>query len=426
MTASPDTVLRLVRGLPFPAPDAPRVVGIDDWAIRKGRTYGTLLVDLEHRRPLDLLPDRSGASVAAWLRRRPQIRVVARDRSTEYMRAATAGAPTAVQVADRWHLLLNMRHALERWLARSHARLRRLPALPDGDGRPPGQRLRAYRRGDAEIAASADSRARRLAAYEEVRRRYLAGETLWAIGLATGLARGTIRKYAHAESFPERAVRRPNASRLDPYLAHIERRRAEGCENAMALWREVRDQGFTGSHRQVHRFVAERRTAPARRTARKWLGRDTTPHLWPSTLSRLPSPKQLAWLLVQPVAALPPHAAAAVARVKEDGEAARVANLARRFTELVRGCSVGCDEPHPAPCKNLDMWLAEARACGVRAIETFAAGLEQDGAAVRAALTTPWSNGQAEGQITRLKLIKRTMYGRAGFDLLRRRVLLAA
>jgi transposase len=104
MTASPDTVLRLVRGLPFPAPDAPRVVGIDDWAIRKGRTYGTLLVDLEHRRPLDLLPDRSGASVAAWLRRRPQIRVVARDRSTEYMRAAMAGAPTAVQVADRWHL----------------------------------------------------------------------------------------------------------------------------------------------------------------------------------------------------------------------------------------------------------------------------------------------------------------------------------
>ena len=129
---------------------------------------------------------------------------------------------------------------------------------------------------------------------------------------------------------------------------------------------------------------------------------------------------------MQPVAALPPHAAAAVARVEEDGEAARVASLARRFTELVRGCGVGCDEPHPAPCNNLDMWLAEARACGVRAIETFAAGLEQDGAAVRAALTTPWSNGQAEGQITRLKLIKRTMYGRAGFDLLRRRVLLAA
>lgn len=160
MTTSPDTVLRLVRGLPLPAIGTPRVIGIDDWAFRKGRTYGTLLVDLERRRPLDLLPDRSGATVAAWLRRRPQIAVIARDRSTEYARAATRGAPMAVQVADRWHLLLNMRQALERWLARSHARLRRLPALAAGDGRQPGQRLRAYPRSDAEVAASADSRVR--------------------------------------------------------------------------------------------------------------------------------------------------------------------------------------------------------------------------------------------------------------------------
>ena len=424
MTTSPDTVLRLVRGLPLPASGSPHVIGIDDWAFRKGCTYGTLLVDLERRRPLDLLPDRSGATVAAWLRRQPQIAVIARDRSTEYARAATRGAPMAVQVADRWHLLHNMRQALERWLARSHARLRRLPALPTGDGRQPGQRLRAYRRSDAEVAASADNRARWLAAYEDVRRRHRAGESLLAISRATGLARGTVRKHAHAECFPERASRRPNASRLDPYLAHIEKRMAEGCENAMALWREVRQQGFAGSHRQIHRFVAERRTPPARRTARKWLGRETAHH--PGPASPLPSPKQLAWMLVQPMAALSPHAAAAAMRVEQEQEAARVTSLARRFTALVRSCCLACDDPSPAPCHDLDAWLTEARACGVCAIETFAAGLEQDGAAVRAALTTPWSNGQAEGQITRLKLIKRTMYGRAGFDLLRRRVLLAA
>lgn len=426
MAASPDTVLRLVRSLPLPSPRAPRVVGIDDWAFRKGRTYGTLVVDLERRRPLDLLPDRSGASVAAWLRRWPQIAVVARDRSTEYARAATAGAPTAVQVADRWHLLLNMRQAIERWLARAHARLRRLPALPTGDGRQPGQRLRAYRRSDAEMAASGDRRARWLAVYEEVRRRHRAGETLLAIARATGLARGTVRKYAHAETFPERSVRRPNASRLDPYLPHIERRMAEGCENAMALWREVREQGFAGSHRQVHRFVAGHRTAPASHTARKWLGGDTISHVAPGTIPALPSPKQLAWLLVQPVAALPSYGAAAVKRVEQDHEATRVASLARQFTALVRRCGVGRADRHPDPCGEFDIWLAEAQVCGVRAMETFAAGLEQDGSAVRAALTTPWSNGQTEGQITRLKLVKRTMYGRASFDLLRRRVLLAA
>lgn len=313
-----------------------------------------------------------------------------------------------------------------RTLARpGHARLRRLPALPTGDGRQPGQRLRAYRRSEAEIAASDDSRARWLAAYQEVRRRHLAGETLLAIAAATGLARGTVRKYAYAETFPERAVRGPNASRLDRYLPHIERRMAEGCENAMALWREVRAQGFSGSHRQVHRFVAGHRTMPASRTARKWLGRHTS-RVAPGMSPALPSPKQLAWLLVQPAAALPSYDAAAVKRVEQDHEATRVANLARRFTALVRRCGVGHVDRHPDPCREFDVWLAEAQACGVRAMETFAAGLEQDGTAVRAALTTPWSNGQAEGHFTRLKMIKRSMYGRASFDLLRRRVLLAA
>jgi transposase len=401
----------------------PRVIGIDDWAIKKGRTYGTILVDLEKRRVIDLLPDRSGATVAAWLRRQPGIGIIARDRSTEYARAATIGAPKALQVADRWHLLLNMRQAVERWLARTHARLRHLPVPLAGDGRQPGQRLHAYRRSDAERAASADSRARRLAAYEEVRRRHLTGETLQSIGHATGLARGTVRKYAYADSFPERAVPRPNPSRLDPYLLHLERRLTEGCENAMALWREVRDQGFAGTHRQVHRWVAERRTAPARRTPRKWLERATADAPEVNIAAPLPSPKQLAWLMVQPLESLAPVAAAAIARVEQDPEAARVADLARRFTALVRSCDRGRNSHSP---DDLSRWLTAAQVCGVRPLETFAEGLKQDGAAVRAALTTPWSNGQAEGQITRLKLMKRTMYGRASFDLLRRRVLLAA
>src|SRR3712207_5760391 len=133
MPASADTVLRLVRGLPLPEQEPPHVVGVDDGALRKGRTYGTILVDLERRRPLDLLPDRSASTFAAstfatWLRQEPQIRLIARDRSTEYARGAAMGAPGAVQVADRWHLLLNARQMLERWLARVHPRLRQLPS----------------------------------------------------------------------------------------------------------------------------------------------------------------------------------------------------------------------------------------------------------------------------------------------------------
>ena len=152
MPASASTVLRLMHAAPVPRVGTPRAVGTDDWAWRKGRSYGTLVVDLELRRPLDLLPDRSGSTLAAWLRRRPEITVVARDRSTECARAVTVAAPGALQVADRWHLLLNMRQAVERWLARSHGRLRRLP-MPEGDHQP-GQRQHAFRRTAPEIAAA--------------------------------------------------------------------------------------------------------------------------------------------------------------------------------------------------------------------------------------------------------------------------------
>jgi transposase len=112
MATSADTVLRLVRGLPLPEPEPPRVVGVDDWAVRKGRTYGTIVVDLERRRALDLLPDRTAETLADWLRCRPGIEVVARDRSTEYARGIALGAPAATQVADRWHLLANVRQVL--------------------------------------------------------------------------------------------------------------------------------------------------------------------------------------------------------------------------------------------------------------------------------------------------------------------------
>ena len=155
MPASADTVLRLVRGLPLPEQEPPHVVGVDDWALRKGRTYGTIVVDLERRRVLDLLPDRTAETLAEWLRRQPQVAVAARDRSTEYARGIALGAPGARHVADRWHLLANMRQVLERWLAGAHARLRHLPPGPGApaDARA-GSRTGPFRRTRAEGAAA--------------------------------------------------------------------------------------------------------------------------------------------------------------------------------------------------------------------------------------------------------------------------------
>jgi Transposase len=427
MPASADTVLRLVCAIPLPESATPRVLGVDDWALKKGRTYGTILVDLEVRRVVDLLPDRTAETLAEWLKGHGPIEVIARDRSTEYARGATLGAPEAVQVTDRWHLLQNLRQMVERWLAGIHGRLRSLPPVPGAEAASP-RRTRAYRRSRAEAAATADFRARRLAQYEEVRRRFDAGEKLLAISRAMGLARGTVRRYAHAQSFPERAVRVPGPSILDPYLGHLEARFAKGCEDAAVLWRDIKGLGFAGSAKQVRRWLGERRTAPAK----------TTPHKWRSDPSKaatdlvhgpapvLLSPRQLAWLLVQAPEALDASAATMLARITQDPEVGVVLALVRRFAGLVRSCGIHRDKAPTDPLTVFRTWLEQARSCGVSVVETFATGLQQDEAAVGAALTMPWSSGQAEGQINKLKLIKRQMYGRASFDLLRRRVLLAA
>jgi transposase len=424
MPASADTLLRLVRRAPLPKREAAHVLGVDDWALKKGQTYGTILVDLEAHRVVDLLPDRTGTTLARWLRAQPQIAVVTRDRSTEYTRAITPALPNAVQVADRWHLLLNARQVTERWLATVRGRLRHLPAaaFAEPTRATMTERTEAFPRSHVELAARAATRAHWHTRYDEVRRRHAAGETLQHIGAILGLARSTVRRFASAPTFPEHRDLPIAASRLDPFLAHLSTRHADGCENGLQLWREIQALGYTGHSRQVHRWLQTRRRVPAptqpvaRReaAAAQRAARVTAP-------PRLPSPRQLAWLVCRLPEELTAADAAVVGRIARDAEVARVIPLVRRFVALVRSRT-----PPAGRVEAFEAWLAEARTCGIRTIETFAAGLQQDGPAVRAALTTPWSNAQAEGHVTKLKLLKRQAYGRAKFDLLRRRVLLAA
>ncbi len=425
MPASGDTLLRLIRATSVPTTDAPTIIGVDDWALRKRTRYGTIIVDLEHRRPIDLLPDRDAETMAAWLQARPEISLVARDRWAEYRRAITAGAPSAIQVVDRWHLLCNARQMAERWAAGAYARLQKLPPVPNVDGPVAGQ-TRAFVRTRSAGEVAASSRARRQARYDEVRRRHLAGEGLRSISKATGLARATVDKFARAGMFPERVLRTPAPSIIDPYLPHLEMRVGEGCDNGTQLWREVRELGFPGTAKQVRRWLQASRTALHKHTPRRW--RDV---VLPGATASLPAtrtlfaPIQLAWLIVKAAETRSAEEARTITRIEQDSEAATLVRLIRRFVDLVR--NAGITDKRQAPGADaFDAWLTDARDCSVRAVVTFAAGLEHDGAAVRAALALPWSNGQTEGQVNKLKLLKRSMYGRAKLDLLRQRLLLAA
>lgn len=426
MPASRSTLLRLVRQAPSPAPADPRVLGVDDWAWRRGQRYGSILVDLERRQPIKLLPDRTAESLAAWLREHPGIDVISRDRAGAYAEGARQGAPDAVQVADRFHILANVGELLERVLGSRRTALREAAAVVDRmfaqdqqpvmdnaatPGPPPGKR-RAQQGRD-------ERRAQRLARYDAVIALHQEGHSHAAIGRQTGLGRKTVRRYPRAGAFPERSAAPARPTMLAPYEAYLRTRWMEGCHNAHQLWREIRSQGYAGESANVRRYLARWRPAPGRPgpTVRQ----EQTDHA-PSTSpvrqpTSVPSPRQARWLLLRTLETPTPDERAYRTVVLDIEPTVReVQQLVADFEALVRR--------RHAP--GLVARLERADASSVPEVRSFATGLRRDRAAVDAALSSPWSNGQTEGQINRLKVLKRQMYGRAKLDLLEKRFLYAA
>lgn len=419
ITTSSRTLLRLLRSESESPPPAVRILGVDDWAMCKGRTYGTILVDLERHRPIDLLPDRNATTLAAWLQTHPEVEIVTRDRSTEYARGASEGAPTALQVADRWHLLQNLRQMLERLLSRLYPQLKQLPAVVAAEGPTDAQivqprvRLRLDPKDKEAIVAS---RARAQATYRKIQKLRKTGGNIRQIALKLGMSRVTVRKYFYAETFPERAKRQATPRLLDAHLPYLELRLQAGCENATQLWRELREQGYSGTSIQVRRWVRQHRQVVARTTPgpyRDAVAAAINDGAKVAKLPELPSYKQLAWLLMQEPETLEASEIATLRRICQDVQLAQTYQLAQEFRSMVR----------QREASMLEVWLEACAVSDISDVVTFAAGLRQDYAAVRAALATQWSNGQTEGQVNRLKFLKRQMYGRANFDLLRCRVL---
>jgi transposase len=247
MPVSGDTLVRLIRAVPIEDTPAPRVIGRDDWAWRRGRRYGTIIVDLERQnRPIDLLADRQAETVAAWLKAHPGVQIAVRDRAGSYAEGVRAGAPEAVQVADRWHLLRNLGDAVHAAARLHHAAARRVAqevmAQPPRAGTP-GEvtaepTTAAQRRGTA-------SHARRQAQLEEAARLRAAGASLAAIARRLGLDRKTLRHWLRAGAVPTWHKPR-RGGLLDPHLGHLGRRWGEGCHNAARLWRELTALGFPG------------------------------------------------------------------------------------------------------------------------------------------------------------------------------------
>jgi transposase len=402
MPVSGDTLLRLIRAAPPPATATPRVVGIDDWAWRRGRRYGTLVVDLERNRPVDMLPDRDAQTVGAWLKDHPGVAIVARDRAGAYADGIRSGAPGAVQVGDRWHLLCNLGDALARALDRHQRDLQAAAAIAV-EAQPSTQAASEVPPASSAAPLVPDRHATRRARFDEALALHGQGWPVRRIARALGVNRQTVHGWLRSGQLPTWR-QRPRGNAVDRHAEHLQQRWDEGCRNAAQLWREIRVQGFPGQLRTVQRWVRRRRSADP--TAP---GLSRTTGAWPT-----PSRYRAAWLVVADPERLKAMEQRFVdALMARSPELDHLISLAREFRTLVR-----CKQ-----ASRLDGWLAAARGS---ALAGFAEGLARDLAAVRAALSLPWSTGPVEGQISRLKTIKRTMCGRAGFELLRRRLLEAA
>jgi transposase len=401
---SVDSLLRLIRRSPEPRQSPLRIIGVDDWAWCKGQRYGTIIVDHEHGVVVDLLPDRDAASLAKWLKQHPEIRIVSRDRAEAYAHAIDEGAPSAVQVADRWHLLKNIfdsvftalqphRSAIESAgcmngdasLAASKAGL---PDTFDAD------RLDDEQQHSSATSASAKQRMER---NQKIHDLHADGMSHADIARMINRTTKTVRRVLSVDAddvscaSPHRATRR---SLITLHTEFLKQRWREGCRNAVRLHREIAARGFQGGITTVRTFLhAFRSRAPIR-----------------SMTNRI-TLREAAWSVMSAsngdVASIMAIVGSTVPIVGQ------IIGLGQRFTRIVR--ERRSDE--------LRAWMEEASQSDSRALQAFARGLRRDFDAVHAALELPWSNGRTEGHVNRLKTIKRSMYGRAKPDLLRKRLL---
>ena len=430
---SGDTLLRRLRAAAPADGHAGNVIGVDDFAFRRGRRYGTIVVDHESGGVIDLLPDRTSATLEAWLAARPAApTVVTRDRSGVYAKAVATATPGAIQVADRWHLLANCRDALERVLDRHHSPITdammhiQAPSPEFAEVKAPSA-INLLPMADRAVVPtsvaesvpvllsknelqSIDRRAKRIARYEQVRELHTQGLSQRAIGRQLKMSRTRVMKLLNADAFPERA-KTHHTQQVDHYIDPLRLKWADGIRNARELTRHIRTPGYTGGHDMVRRRVAPWRTAIER--LRLCGGKPRLRAPVPLKLQR-PSSDRLSWMLIKDDLERRTGETELLDELRKTCEPIRVASeLARCFGEAIRNRDLNA----------LNAWTERAsQTLTIKEMKGFADGVIRNWPEVKAAVELPWSNGRTEGHVNRLKLIKRKMYGRAKLDLLRIRV----
>jgi transposase len=401
-------------------PPTPRVLGVDDWAYRKGQRYGTVLIDVERRAPIALLPDREAPTLSQWLQAHPGVAVICRDRAGAYAEGARRGAPDAVQVADRFHLLRNVADAVQLVFEQHRKVLKTVtaaPLTPVASGETPstsemsaGQEVTTPLISVPPTAEVAPLHLQpRSERYEQVCKLAQQGWPFTAIAKAVGLHRKTVSLYVRGAFSPRRLSR----SILDPYKPYLLSRWNAGYWTGTQLWQEIQQQGYRGKRTTVLRYIGRLRqavgVAPRTRTPQLTIP-VTDPNVGALT------PRQATWLVFRHPDKSTDRDAPLLHRLGQLAPAlAEAIALGQTFAHLLR--SRGGER--------LEEWLIRAAQSSLRPFQRLAKSFRRDLEAVKAGLTLPWSTGPVEGHINRLKMVKRQMFGRAKLDLLASRFLAA-
>jgi transposase len=411
ITVHPSTVLREVMALPVPQPGAaPEITGIDDFALRKGHVYGTVIIDVRTGQVADLLPDREAGTVADWLKAHPGASIICRDRAGAYADGARDGAPDAAQVADLWHLWHNLGERVTQIAAQHRASC--LTPAPDSPGPDPDSPGPDSPGPDPDGAGPAPALAgpgipgpaRRLVTrtrerHAAIHQLLAAGHTKTAIAAALDLSRPTVTRFAAAPTAGD-ILPAARESQLDPYKPYLHQRWNQGTRDAATLHAEITARGYTGHIIGVYRYIQPFRALPSA----------------PPPPAAIPSTRQITRCLMTRPAALTSDDQATLA-----GITARCPHLAALHHHITSFAAIMSNR---TGFTDLTAWLTAAETSGLPPLHAYAAGLRRDRSAVTTALTWTWTNGATEGTVNKIKMLKRQMYGRASFALLRQRVLL--
>ncbi len=395
MPTTAKTIIRRVLQLPLPSEGSISKVGIDEWAWKKGQTYGTILVDLEKRRVVQLLADRSVETSKAWLCKHPEADLVSRDRGKIFREAATDGAPQAKQVVDRFHLQKNVAEALEKFFRQQERVLKKATQHSARKARP------AARTTVPEKVAQ-EHRVRhrqRVRLHKRIWKLYREGYHKEQIAQLVGVSSSSVYRALEQEASPPPRRRSRASSIVDPYLSYLTSRWNQGCHNVAKLYKEIVAQGYTGTRRTLQMRLRSFRSQGSRPVSKQTV-------IW----EKPPSSRSVALMMVRPAQSRTPEQAAYLGQLIQCDETnAVVFTLAQDFSRLLR---------KREGQGRLEQWKADVRASGIAEVIAFVDGLADDAEAVANGCSLSWSNDMVEGFVHKVKWIKRSSYGQAGFPLL--------